>query len=86
MADAITLESIHQQLCAEIETLLSLKCGSIKTDTDLTVLGIDSLRFVSLLLVIEQKFGVNLMKTGLTNEDTKTVRSLTAAIQAGRNA
>ncbi len=85
VADAITLETIHQQLCTEIETLLSLKSGSIKTDTDLTVLGIDSLRFVSLLLAIEQRFGVNLMKTGLTNEDTKTVRCLAAAVQAGRN-
>jgi acyl carrier protein len=85
VADAITLETIHQQLCTEIETLLSLKSGSVKTDTDLTVLGIDSLRFVSLLLAIEQRFGVNLMKTGLTNEDTKTVRCLAAAVQAGRN-
>jgi len=86
VADAITLESIHQQLCTEIETLLSLKAGSIKMDTDLTVLGIDSLRFVSLLLAIEQRFGVNLMKTGMTNEDTKTVRCLAAAVQSGRNA
>jgi len=85
VSDTITLESIHQQLCTEIETLLSLKAGSIKTDTDLTVLGIDSLRFVSLLLAIELRFGVNLMKTGLTNEDTKNVRCLAAAVQSGRN-
>jgi acyl carrier protein len=84
MADAITIESIQQQLCTEIEILVSLKPGSITPDTDLTKLGIDSLRFVSLLLVIEQKFGVNLMKTGLTSEDTKSVVRLAAAVQAGR--
>jgi acyl carrier protein len=81
----MTDESIHQQLGAEIEVLVSLEANTVKPDTDLTVLGIDSLRFVSLLLVIEQKFGANLMKAGLTDEDTKSVRNLTRAIQAGRS-
>lgn len=84
MTDEITLESIQQQLCREIEILVSLKSGSLTPESDLTILGIDSLRFVSLLIVIEQKFGVALMKTGITNEDTKTARNLAAAIQAGR--
>jgi acyl carrier protein len=81
---AVTIESIQKQLGIEIETLLSLKSDSIKPDTDLTVLGIDSLRFVSLLLAIEQKFGVNLLKVGLTNEDTKSVRNLAAVVHAGQ--
>jgi acyl carrier protein len=84
MTDPLTLESIQQQLCREIETLVALKPGSLTAESDLTVLGIDSLRFVSLLIVIEQKFGVALMKTGLTSEDTKTASRLAAAIQAGR--
>jgi acyl carrier protein len=84
MADAITIESIQAQLCAEIETLLSLKAGSITPDTDLPTLGINSLSFVSLLLAIEQKFGVNLMQTGLTIDDTKSPRRLAAAVQSGR--
>ncbi len=84
MTDKISLESIQQQLCREIEILVSLKPGSLAPESDLTVLGIDSLRFVSLLIVIEQKFGVALMKTGITSEDTKTARNLAAAIQAGR--
>lgn len=86
MSKAISIESIQKQLGIEIETLLSLKSGTIKPDTDLTVLGIDSLRFVSLLLVIEQNFGVSLLKTGLTNEDTKSVRNLAAAVHKGQAA
>ncbi|HEX4055312.1 MAG TPA: acyl carrier protein [Tepidisphaeraceae bacterium] len=84
MTDEITIESIQQQLCREIEVLVALKSGTLTGESDLTVLGIDSLRFVSLLIVIEQKFGVALMKTGITSEDTKTARNLAAAIQAGR--
>ena len=65
MPNPITLEQIQSQLCTEIQTIMSLKPGSVTTQTHLPSLGMDSLRFVSLLLVIEQKFGVNLMKAGL---------------------
>jgi hypothetical protein len=34
--------------------------------------------------VIEQKFGVNLMKKGLKPEDMKSIRTLAMAVQAGR--
>jgi acyl carrier protein len=85
MADVMTVESIRTQLCAEIETLLSLKTGSVTPDTDLPAMGIPSLSFVSLLLVIEQKFGVNLMQTGLKFEDTVSPNALASAVIAGRS-
>lgn len=86
MANAITLESIQKQLCSEIASMLSMPSGSITPDTDLPALGISSLTFVSLLLFIEQNFGVNLMQVGLKIDDTKSPRRLAAAIQAGRAA
>ena len=86
MPEALTAERIQEQLCTEIQTLLCLKSGSVNSETHLPSLGIDSLRFVSLLLVIEQKFGVNLMKAGLKPDDTKSVRNLAAAILARRSA
>ncbi len=79
----MTLESIQQQLCTEIEILCGLKRGAVNESTDLTKLGIDSLKFVSLLLVIEQKFGVSLMKTGLKPDDTKSAPNFAAAILRG---
>ena len=82
----ITLEQIQSQLCSEIQTIMSLKPGSVTTETHLPSLGMDSLRFVSLLLAIEQKFGVNLMKGGMKPEDTKTVPNFAAVIFARRNA
>jgi acyl carrier protein len=85
MAEAVTLEMIQKGLCEEIETLLSLNAGAITPDTLLPGMGIDSLRFVSLMLAIEQRFGVDLMKGGLTLEEMKTVRALSAVIFARRN-
>jgi acyl carrier protein len=84
--DTLTIDTIEQQLCEELQTLLSLKPGSVKPETLLQPLGVDSLRFVSLLLAIEQKFGVSLMKKGIKREDMQTVRTLAAAVDAGRQA
>lgn len=86
MPDAPTLETVQKQLCSEIQTIMALKPGSVTTETHLPSLGMDSLRFVSLLLVIEQKFGVNLMKAGLKPDDTRSVPNLAAVIIARRNA
>jgi acyl carrier protein len=86
MPKPMTLEEIQKQLCIEIQTLLAMKPGSVTNETHLPSLGIDSLRFVSLLLVIEQKFGVNLMKAGLKPEDTKTVPNFSAVIYARQSA
>jgi len=77
----MTTEAIEQQLNAEIEALVSLKKGSVNNATDLTVLGIDSLKFVSLVLAIEQRFGVNLMKVGLKPDDTKTTRNMAKVVE-----
>jgi acyl carrier protein len=83
MAERQNIEEVQKQLAEEIRTMLSLKAGAVLPDTALAPLGIDSLRFVSLLIIIEQKFGVSLMKVGLKPEDMKSVRTLSAAICAG---
>jgi acyl carrier protein len=81
MTDPPTLESIEQLLCSELQPL---KPGKITPDSTLASIGVDSLKLVSLLLVIEQKFGVNLMKIGMKPQDMQSVRSLAAAVKAGR--
>lgn len=86
MAHNQSVGEIQKQLCEEIRVMLSLKPGAVLPDTVLANLGIDSMRFVSLLIVIEQKFGVSLMKVGLKPDDMKSVRTLSLAIVAGRPA
>jgi len=74
------IQQIEQRLAKEIETLLSLKPGAVQADSLLKTLGLDSLRFVSLLIAIEKAFGVNLMKGGIKREALLSVRSLSAAV------
>lgn len=85
MPDELTLSSIEQQLCLEIRTLLSLGPGTIAPETNLPDLGIDSLRWVSLLMIIEQKFGVSLISAGLKQSDMQSPRSLATAVLAERS-
>jgi len=78
-----TRESIETALCSEIEALLSLPRGQVTPEVALQSIGFDSLRFVSLLVAIEQRFGLNLMKAGLDREALRSVSSLAAAIEKG---
>jgi len=84
LAEPLTIDNIQTRLCTEIQTLLSLKANSIKPDTAIEPLGMDSLKLVSLMIAIEQKFGVSLMKTGLKPDDLKSVRTLAAAVYSGQ--
>ena len=86
MADANGLEEIERELCKEVAAVRGNAAGAVAPESTLASLGIDSLKLVSLILVIEQKFGVNLMKKGLKPEDMKSVRTLAMAVQAGRAA
>jgi acyl carrier protein len=83
MPAPLTAESIETSLCREFETLMSLAPQSVNAETDLPSLGVDSIRFVSLILAIEQKFGVNLMQIGIKPDDLKTPRTLAARIKTG---
>jgi acyl carrier protein len=78
---ATAIESIEQLLCAELQPL---QPGKVTAESTLASIGVDSLKLVSLLLVIEQKFGVNLMKIGLKPQDMVSVRSLAAAVKEGQ--
>jgi acyl carrier protein len=84
LAELLTVETIQSRLCIEIQTILSLKPNSIVPDTAMEPLGIDSMKLVSLIIVIEKKFGIDLVRTGLKPGDLKSVRSLAAAIHSGQ--
>ena len=80
MAETLTPEVVQQELCSTIQTMLSLNPGAVTPDTPLRGLGIDSLRFVTLMLTIERKFGVSRMKGGLRAADMQSVRNLAALV------
>jgi acyl carrier protein len=70
----------QQTLIAEIAAILTVDASEISPDALLHDLGIDSLSFVELLVVIEKTFNLKLMETGLTREDFQTINSLAACI------
>jgi len=80
MAAPLTPETVQQELCSAVQTLLALDAGAVTPDTPLRGLGLDSLRFVSLMLAIERQFGVSLMKGGLRRTDMESVRTLAALV------
>jgi acyl carrier protein len=81
MPESLSLESIEQLLIGE---LASQTPGKITPQSTLASLGVDSLKLVSLILIIEQKFGVNLMQVGMKPEDVESVASLAAAVKAAK--
>lgn len=73
---------IEEILIKEVAAILSVDPGSIKPEIPLHEMGLDSLGFVELLVVIEKKLKLKLMESGLTRSDFRTIRSLSAKIGA----
>jgi acyl carrier protein len=75
-----SIESIEQMLCTELQPQTT---DQVTPQSTLASIGVDSLKLVSLILLIDQKFGVNLMTIGMKPEDMVSVASLAAAVKAG---
>lgn len=75
-----TPENIREQLTEEIAILMSVEPNAVRPDTELHDLGMDSMRFVELLVFIEKQFGLKLIETGLKKEDFRTVSALSQKI------
>ena len=73
---------IEESLIREVAAILSKDPGLIEPEIPLHEMGLDSLGFVELLVVIEKKFKIKLMESGLTRSDFRTIRSLSAKIGA----
>jgi acyl carrier protein len=73
---------IEESLIREVAAILSKDPGLIEPEMPLHEMGVDSLGFVELLVVIEKKFKIKLMESGLTRSDFRTIRSLSEKIGA----
>lgn len=56
----------------------------VRSDTDLFVLGLDSMGIMQLLLHIEDQFGVSLDATDLSRENFRTPASIAGLLQRKR--
>jgi len=82
--DKRSVKEIEEILIREVAAILSVGSSTIVPDVPLHELGVDSLSFVELLVVIEKTFNLKLMETSLTKEDFQTIRSLASCISRMR--
>lgn len=75
-----SVEDVETRLTREVALILSLEQEAIRTDVPLPSLGLDSMGFVELLVVIEKVFALRLIETGLTRNDFETIHALAARI------
>ncbi|MBS3762110.1 MAG: acyl carrier protein [Planctomycetes bacterium] len=84
MAETENVEKIEEILLREIATILSMDEEEITPTTPLASVGMDSIRFVEVLLLIEREFDVELIKSQLSRDDVKDIASLARSIYAAK--
>jgi len=83
MPDGSTRE-IEKMLREEVGRILSVDQAGVSVDTSFASLGMSSLAFVELLVVIEKTFAVKLIETDLSRDDFQSITTLAARIRALR--
>ena len=76
----MSVKEIEELLLTEVANILLVDPDTVTVDAPLHSLGMNSMAFVELLVVIEKMFGLKLMETDLTKEDFQTIRSLASCI------
>lgn len=79
MADT-NVKKIEEMLIAEVANILAVEAGTVSVDTPFHALGMSSLAFVELLVVIEETLKLRLMETDLNRDDFQTIGSLALRI------
>ena len=74
------LEEIREILRTEAASILAVDPAAVGVDAPFHSLGMSSLGFVELLVVIEKRFNLKLMETDLSRDDFRTIRSLALRI------
>lgn len=79
--DKESYKVVEEALIQEVAAILSRYADTIDPEIALHEMGIDSLGFVELLVIMEKRFNIKLMESGLTKNDFKTIRSLSLKIK-----
>ena len=82
MAD-MSVAAVEERLIREVAAILCVEPAAVKPDAPLPSLGLDSMGFVELLVVIEKAFNLRLVESGLSREDFETIHALAARIHEG---
>lgn len=74
-------DEIENFLIREVALILRLNELDVKIEASLDSLGIDSMSFVELIIAIENKFGVQLIQSGITKADLISLKTLALRIE-----
>ena len=75
-----SVKEIEEVLVTEVASILTVDPATLAVDAPFQSLGLSSLGFVELLVVIEKTFELKLMETDLNRNDFQTIRSLALRI------
>ncbi len=76
----VGVREIEEILITEVANILSIDRATVTVDAPFQSLGMSSMAFVELLVVIENTFELNLMETDLSREDFQAIGSLASRI------
>ena len=76
----VGVREIEEILITEVANILSIDRATVTVDAPFQSLGMSSMAFVELLVVIENTFDLNLMETDLSREDFQAIGSLASRI------
>lgn len=79
----MSIAAVERRLIEEIAAILCVEPSTVKPDAPLPSLGLDSMGFVELLVVVEKAFNLRLMESGLSREDFETIHALACRIHKG---
>lgn len=78
-----SVSAIETKLIDEVAIILGMEPAAVKPDRSLPEMGMDSMGFVELLVVIEKRFNLRLIESGLAREDFETLGALARRISKG---
>jgi acyl carrier protein len=69
------------EITEKLASILCVEADSLDTAAPLHTLGLDSMRMVEVIVFIEQTYGIDLMGSGLKQEDVSSISALARTVE-----
>ena len=75
------MEKIQMELTQRIADILSVEPAAVDIEAPLHTLGLDSMRMVEIIIFIEKQYDIDLMSSGLRQEDVASISALAQTVE-----
>lgn len=79
------METIQRELTEQIAGILSVEPATVDIEAPLHTLGLDSMRMVEIIVFVETRYGVDLMGSGLKQEEVASIAALARTVEQKQN-